>query len=215
MPVSNANETSSIPSPAIESASTSPSDDIATLIREVREFRATIEKHDAKISDLGRGLGKLRERTRAPMTSGDDAGVESTTQPSQPGAPALTQEDLDATWRLGELSARLPENARARLKGLREKGHSILVLAELAETMIETSAAPATGNASQNSSSDGTRGAVAPPPGAAATSAPRTSPSHPRSLAEFRKLKQSDPKRFEALMQDPTFAPDELPNVLR
>jgi hypothetical protein len=178
-------------------ATTQPAPDLGAIAKTLNEVLETVKKHDGKISDLGKGLGKVREKVREPE-AGDPR-----------PAPALTHADLDSAMKLGQLSAKLPESAQAAIQKLRDEGASYQTAATFAQTMLDALSslqAPATG----------VRTAVDPPvpTGAAATSAPRTSPAHPRSLSEFAEIKRKDPDRFKQLMSDPTFHPDELPSVL-
>lgn len=194
-------------SSATPSAAAPP--DLGALSAQIRELRqentAWREKFEAKVGDLGRGLGKVRSRVRDGRGDEDDAG-----EPRSASSNAVTHEDLISALRLGEVSAKLPEPARARLKKMRESGTPIAMIAEFAEALAESipheDKAPVTGA--------GTAGDPPVPTGAAATSAPRTSPSRPRSLSEFASLRHSNPELFKQLMADPTFHPEDLPSVV-
>lgn len=152
-------------------------------------FRTFAEKVEGRIGDLGRDLGKLRQRVkRDPETTEDPAKPKNT-------PAAATADDLDAAMRLGELRAQLPEEARSYLDERRSNGASYAEIADLAETIIKFGA-PANGAQSA--------GAMPAPRGHGASPAEST-PVLPTSQAEFVELQKTDPAKAKVVAEHPDF----------
>lgn len=158
-----------------------------------------LPKLEGRISELGRDLGKVRGKVKQAQPADSGQG--------DPGSAPV--DDVHALVKsavtYGAIKTKLPEAAAKILDAHESEGASyteLLRAAELAHTMFSAV------NAGKSSAA-GDPPAV--PTGAAATSAPRTSPAHPRTLAEYAALAKSDPARKAALDADPTFHPDELP----
>lgn len=124
-----------------------------------------------------------------------------TVQSSADSKP-ITREDISAALELGRVSAGLPVAAREKILALGEQGRSYSDQLEIARMVAEFSVAagPAQISASQPI-----------PHGGAASAAPRTSPAHPATVAEYKALiiaarkDSSARKRLDELHDDPAF----------
>ncbi|MBK6683999.1 MAG: hypothetical protein IPG45_05955 [Deltaproteobacteria bacterium] len=128
-------------------------------------------------------------RIRAP------AGDATTAPPAANAGGAVTQGDLDAIIRFGELRAALPEAQRQQLEALRSDGLGFAQLARIAEgfrTALPAPTQPANGG-----------GVV--PPGVAANAPPSSALRFPTSEAELLKLRDTNPAAYEAVWAHPDF----------
>ena len=180
-----------------------PVEQVESIESKVERALALVEKHEHRISDLGRGVAKVLQRTKV-ATAPEDEG-----EPKSAEAPkSATQDDA---YRLGQLVAKLPEHASTWIEERRAAGMDYSRALDAVEAMqvaIKKNS-PAATEGAQGTVESNSR--MAPPPGTFATSAPRNSPAHPRSLGEFTQLASTDRARFEALKADPTFDPMSLP----
>lgn len=163
----NTEETKPSPTPAA-------GDDMETRLQ-------TLEtKIEDRLGQVGRDLGKLRERLK-------------TGAPSQPaeGPKALTHEDLAAAMEAGRLSASLPEAARARVDALVADGRYAEARG-MAEFARELGVKP--------------EGQAPKPPRAGGVSGAPSGPgAFPTSMKELVALQKSDPEAFRRIMVDPNF----------
>jgi len=167
----------------------------------LRAFKDFSERVDAKFSDIGKGLGRLRERVKSEEPAAKP-------EPSEKASEAsVGREDHVASVKLGRIMAGFSEAVQARIeKKLEAQGASAAL--EYAESLREMAAELGAAKAPGNSNGEPATGAKttrgAPP-------APRDAPQKPKSQVEYLALKKSDPKRFEALQRDNDFDPSELP----
>ena len=113
------------------------------------------------------------------------------TEPAKGQPAAVSQDDLDASMRLGEVRAALSPDQREHLDQLRSEGFTIAQLARVAEGFKKGS--PPASNAGHSGGSN------PPPPGNAPNAPPSTTPRLPETVSELRDLKKKDPKAFEAI----------------
>lgn len=148
------------------------------LQESVTKLSVTTDKRFEGVSERMRG--KLPETTTAPAAN----------------AAAVTQSDLDASIRYGELRGSLPEPQRAQLESLRQDGLGFAQLAKIAEGF--KAALPANGGGTAERSA---------PPGTAANAAPSTALRFPESQSELLALKIKDRKAYDAVWAHPDFDP--------
>lgn len=166
------------------------------------ELLERIAKLEGKHTELGRDVGKIRDRLR-----GDDPPASG--QSSSPAQPSI-----DTVLRFAELRASLPEPARKILDARRADGASfdaLVSFAELAASMAALAPSTAPGSTpGQTAPAAGSMPPVVAPPGVASTAAPRTSQSYPRTMAEYVEIARRDPERKRALDADQVFMRDIL-----
>ena len=196
--------------PQSTSSSLSPpangSDLGALIAAQIKPLVERLDRAEAKSDDAIRRVGKNNARSRG--ADGKFQSAEADASDSSPAPQALTREDLEGAMQLGRLTAKLSDEAQKALQETMSR-HSLsyAAAADIATMLASGHGAAAT--------AAGTGRDAPVPTGAAATSAPRTSPAHPRSLMEFAELAKTDPERFRQLKADPTFHPDELPHIVR
>lgn len=155
----------------------------------ISSFGERLDKADARLGDLGRGLGKLREAVKGP--SGEPkSGEAKTGEPFSPKPSGLTHEDLSAAMRLGEVRSRLSDDSRKHLDGLAEGGLSYAQQLQIAEAMALAGAGAKPDDAPK------------PPPGRAANAAQQTTRDLPQSKHELAKLRESDHAFYKVIMAD-------------
>ena len=158
-------------------------------------FRAYVEMADKRFEGLSARLPKPTPSKRTEPANGS-ATVEASTKPT-----GVTQSELDASMRLGELRQSLPEDVRGDLDELRGEGLTLDQLLKVGERMARRAA---------NASSD-SEPANGSPRGLAANAAPSTAPHYPTSIPELMQVKSSNPEAYRLLMRDPAFDPTLLP----
>lgn len=182
--------------------------DVSQLLRAVIE---RLDRAEGRISEFGRDLGKVRGKLKT-GASGEPAGAPAAQGQGAPGAraPGAAQtpqatgpapDDVGAMLQLVRLASDLGPAAERHLEKERQAGATVPELLRLAEAMKVTRGAAV----AQPSAP------IAVPAGTAATSAARSSPSHPRTLNEYAELARKDPELKRALDADPTFDPSTLP----
>lgn len=108
---------------------------------------------------------------------------------------AVTQGDLDAIIRFGELRAALPEAQRQQLEALRSDGLGFAQLARIAEGFKAALPAP----------TQPANGGGVVPPGVAANAPPSSALRFPTTQGELLKLRASNPAAYEAVWNHPDF----------
>ena len=154
-------------------------------------FRAYVAATDKRFEGLSARLPKPASSKLTEPANGS-ATAETSTKPS-----GVTQSELDASMRLGELRQSLPEDVRGDLDELRGEGLTLDQLLKVGERMARRAA---------NASSD-SEAANASPRGLAANAAQSTAPHYPTSIPELMQVKESNPEAYKLLMRDPAFDP--------
>ena len=158
-------------------------------------FRAYVEMADKRFEGLSARLPKPDPSKRTEPANGA-ATAETSTKPS-----GVTQSELDASMRLGELRQSLPEEVRGDLDELRGEGLTLDQLLKVGERMARRAANALSDSEPANGS----------PRGLAANAAQSTAPHYPTSIPELMQVKESNPEAFRLLMRDPAFDPSLLP----
>lgn len=151
------------------------------------------------LSKLAVQTDKRFEGIAERIRSGGKDPKQAEAQAANAAAP-VSQADLDASIRFGELRGSLPEAQRAQLEALRQDGLGFAQLVRVAEGF--KAALPANGSQ--------TAGQTAPP-GVAANAAPSTAPRFPATQAELLALKTSNRAAYDAVWAHPDFDVKRLP----
>lgn len=190
--------------PGSTPAGGSPDPTIADVLKSLEAFKADVDgRLKATTKDL---LGVRADFARV---KGQGRPVADEHQPPPP-AP-VTQDDLTAAMRLGEVKAGLPEKARARIDALTAEGRSYRDALAFAETLAETISqvqGSVTPPVSGQPASVTPRVAVT---GSSATPAHSPVVSLPGTLEELKAIALKDPLRFKAIMATDGFDPYKLP----
>ncbi len=157
-------------------------------------FRAYVAATDKRFEGLSARLPKPTPSKRTEPAN-DSATAETSTKPT-----GVTQSELDASMRLGELRQSLPEDVRGDLDELRGEGLTLDQLLKVGERMARRAA-----NAQPDSEA-----ANASPRGLAANAAQSTAPHYPTNMSELMQVKSSNPEAYKLLMRDPAFDPSLL-----
>lgn len=173
--------------------------DQAAFFKQIDERFSKVE---GKITDLGKGLGRVREKVKAP--EGDEPAANGAAATAAPNVNEL----VASAMAYGRAHAKLPANLQAKLDERQAKGAPFDVLLDLAETFH--SMLGEAGLAGGANSGDAQRQAPIAPRGAAGTSAQRSS-AYPTTLGEYIALAKDDPARKKLLDKDPGFHPEDLP----
>jgi hypothetical protein len=138
-------------------------------------------QNDKRFEGLAAKMSQFQPSAAPPKDASDKA-----------PASAITQADVDASMRLGELRAGLSEAQRTVVDELRSGGLSVAQAALVAEKM-----------AGLGASSDGIQSANDTPSGKAANAAHSTALRFPKSFSEAQVLKRSDPAAYKQMTDHP------------
>lgn len=176
-----------------------------------KAFDARLKPVEGKLSELGRDNARLRHRIDGRGDPGADAdkgaggGDPAGTRTPETKSAGVTPDDLSAAMALGELRAKLTDAAREDLDKMKEEGASFKDQLRLAQVLAKHS-----GQDKQKSGAPANGTSPKPPNGSAATAAHSDTPALPTRWGEVLKLRDSDPKAYEALWKNPEFDPDNL-----
>jgi hypothetical protein len=165
-------------------------------------FKDFAEKVDRRITGLA-------EKT-LPKANGGPAASEPAPNATRQADNSKETADLVVLgMEYGRLRSQLSDEAGKAIDGMLSGPDGLRRAVESAQLLL------AHGKAGPNPASESS---LTPPPGAPANSAPRSSPQHPKTMAEFVRLANlasteggASRERFERLMADDSFDPTDLP----
>lgn len=170
------------------------------------DVKAFADKVEARMSDMGKQLGKFHERFRSLASDGDEGA-----KPKSNGKGGLTEDDLAAAVTLGEKRAKLPQAARAKLDAMREAGKSFREVADMADILIDA-LADSKGSEDGKSSKPSTRDNPASGPRQTNGASVRTYKEYQELAHRARFKDDANAKRIiDALNADPEFSISSLP----